>query len=181
MSVLTSIEPSLYCGTYAKYNNGSIDGKWLKLGDYENPEAFLQACRDLHRDESDPELMFQDFEGMPRELYGESLSLEDLQKLYKWLHLPDDDRDLLDEYLDASGETIDQVDVDDVRERLYCILDDPDAPDYNTAMGWYMFDNGLLGEVPGLIEPYLNLAAIGRDFLMDFHVSSNGYVFEAGA
>jgi antirestriction protein len=62
----------LYVGTYAKYNNGSINGAWIDLEDHGDKVSFLAACAELHKDESDPELMFQDFEGFPRSLYSES-------------------------------------------------------------------------------------------------------------
>lgn len=50
----------VYVGTYAKYNNGSLYGKWIDLTDYSNSEEFYQACKELHADEADPEFMFQD-------------------------------------------------------------------------------------------------------------------------
>lgn len=67
----------LYVGTYAKYNNGSLGGAWLDLDKYSNAEEFEAACRRLHRDERDPELMFQDVETDPgcdwqEGLYSES-------------------------------------------------------------------------------------------------------------
>ena len=176
--VAIDVAPALYCGTYAKYNDGSIAGKWLKLQDYDDAEAFLQTCRDLHDDEADPEFMFQDFEGFPKILYGESLSLGDLQKIYYWVHLDDDDRELLDEYLDVTGSLPDNVDIEDVRDSLFCVLDRSDGSSNETAMGQYMLDNGLLGEIPEAIASYLDAEAIGRDWLMDLSVSSNGYVFE---
>lgn len=52
----------LYVGTYKKYNEGSLEGAWLDLDDYSDKDEFLAACFDLHKDEDDPELMFQDFE-----------------------------------------------------------------------------------------------------------------------
>lgn len=173
-----AVEPALYCGTYAKYNNGSIAGKWLKLRDYDDASEFLQACRDVHRDEADPELMFQDCEGIPSELYGESLSEGDLQRLYDWVQLDDADRELLTEYLDATGYRLSDVDIEGVRDKLYCTLGDPDMPDYNTAMGWYVLDEGLLN-VPEDYWCYIDLAALGRHWLMEFSVSENGYVFDA--
>ena len=54
--VIEKIEPRIYVGTYAKYNDGSIAGKWLDLNDYEDINAFYKACKKLHKDESDPEL-----------------------------------------------------------------------------------------------------------------------------
>ena len=52
----------VYVGTYGKYNNGSIEGKWLDVSDYSDKEEFLEACAELHEDEEDPEFMFQDIE-----------------------------------------------------------------------------------------------------------------------
>jgi len=78
---------SLYVGTYSKYNNGSIVGQWMKLNDYSDAEEFLAACVELHKDEVDPEFMFQDYEGFPARFYSESMSLGDLEKLFEALPL----------------------------------------------------------------------------------------------
>ena len=80
-SILSLFNPRLYVGTYAKYNNGSIDGKWLDLNDYSNAEEFYDACSELHSDEDDPEFMFQDFEGFPSDMYSESGDVSDIYKL----------------------------------------------------------------------------------------------------
>ena len=55
-------EVNIYVGTYKKYNEGSIFGKWLTLGDYSDMQEFWEACKELHNDEEDPEFMFQDYE-----------------------------------------------------------------------------------------------------------------------
>ena len=52
-------EARIYVGTYAKYNKGSLRGKWIDLSN----------CYD--QDEEDPELMFQDWENIPEELIDE--------------------------------------------------------------------------------------------------------------
>lgn len=65
-------DASVYVGTYRKYNNGSLEGAWLKLADYANKDEFLKACMELHKDESDPELMFQDWENVPEWMISES-------------------------------------------------------------------------------------------------------------
>lgn len=64
--------PRIYVGTYAKYNNGSIEGAWLDLEDYASAEDFYTAARELHSDEEDPELMFQDWENIPDWAVSES-------------------------------------------------------------------------------------------------------------
>ncbi len=53
---------SIYVGTYAKYNNGSLFGKWLDLADYSDYDELITAMYELHSDEQDPEFMFQDYE-----------------------------------------------------------------------------------------------------------------------
>ena len=95
----TTTEPRLYVGTYAKYNSGSIQGDWISL-DGHDKESFYQACAELHKDEADPEFMFQDFEGFPREFYGESGCDAEL---WEWLALDEYDRELLARYCDAIG------------------------------------------------------------------------------
>jgi antirestriction protein len=97
----TQTEARIYCGTYAKYNAGSITGAWLTLSDYADRDEFLEACRELHKDESDPELMFQDFEGFPRCWYSESSAPADI--LWEWLELGEDEREAFGLYADNLG------------------------------------------------------------------------------
>ena len=61
----------IYVGTYAKYNDGSLFGKWLDLEDYIDSNEFYEACAKLHADEDDPEMMFQDWEGIPDGMVSE--------------------------------------------------------------------------------------------------------------
>ena len=171
----TTTRPALYVGTYAKYNNGSIAGKWLYLDNYESKEAFLKACAKLHKDEVDPEFMFQDFEGFPKELYDESY-LD--PKLFEYLALDQEDRELVDEYIDATGYSFKDFEMDQVRDKLFCELDYTHSVDDENAMGDYVIENGLM-EVPDHLLNYIDYQAIGRDWLMDFSVSSNGFVFES--
>lgn len=72
MAKLAILDAAVYCGTYKKYNEGSLDGGWLHLGRYQNGEAFLEACKKLHADEDEPEFMYQDSEYLPDEFYSES-------------------------------------------------------------------------------------------------------------
>jgi hypothetical protein len=55
----------VYVGTYAKYNNGNLFGKWLNLDNYKNYGEFVEACTKLHKDEKEPEFMIQDTEEAP--------------------------------------------------------------------------------------------------------------------
>ncbi|HHE4551427.1 TPA: antirestriction protein ArdA [Escherichia coli] len=51
--------PAVYVGTWAKYNNGSIEGCWFNdLTVFETESDFLSAARKFHQDEKDPEFMY---------------------------------------------------------------------------------------------------------------------------
>ena len=67
----------VFVSTYAKYNEGTLDGKWFTPADYDSYDDFFNALRDYHNDETDPEFMFQDKEHLPDELYSESEFDED--------------------------------------------------------------------------------------------------------
>jgi len=51
----------IYVGTYGKYNDGNLFGKWIDVENLSNDE-FTKEIELLHDDEDDPEFMFQDFE-----------------------------------------------------------------------------------------------------------------------
>ena len=79
-------EPSVYVGTYGKYNDGSLCGLWIDLSSFDDYDEFINFCKAIHADEDDPELMAQDYEGFllrkrqaddPRQWYSESGMDED--------------------------------------------------------------------------------------------------------
>lgn len=146
----------IYVGTYAKYNAGSINGSWLDLEDYSDKDAFLEACKELHKDEDDPEFMFQDYEGFPREFYNEGYIKDDL---FAWLELDEHDRELLAVYvenIDSSG------DIDAARDAFY--------GKYNSKEDWaseYIESCGLLHDVPDALKNYFDYAAYARDAELD--------------
>ncbi len=74
----------LYVGTYGKYNKGSLAGAWLDLDKFRNADEFEAACRRVHRDERDPEFMFQDVETDPGEDWQEGLYSESAMPRDYW-------------------------------------------------------------------------------------------------
>lgn len=98
------MQASVYVGTYGKYNRGSIAGKWLKLSEYESKNDFLQTCRRLHKDESDPEFMFQDYENVPESMIGESFISDEIWKVLAILKKYDAKRqEAFAEWCEANG------------------------------------------------------------------------------
>ena len=101
----TGVSPAVYVGTFAKYNSGSIKGAWIKL-DGHTPETFHAACLELHKDEADPELMFQDFEGFPRAFYGESyLSTS----LWEWMDCNDSEQAIWEAFTECFGYSFEET------------------------------------------------------------------------
>jgi antirestriction protein len=152
-----------YVGTYAKYNEGSIAGAWIELEGFTDAEQFNAVCAELHKDEGDPEIMIQDFEGFPKRYYSES-GLDDA--LFEYLALDDDDRQLMDAYLDAGfdGDLSDAQDryagqfdndVDFVRELL------EDSEDYLRDLPHYII---------------IDWEATARNIMFDY-TSENGIYF----
>lgn len=88
--------PKLYVGTFGKYASGSIAGAWLNLNDYADSDGFYDACKKLHSDEHDPELMFQDFENFPKFLYSECGNVEEI---YEWLQYDNWERKAIEAWL----------------------------------------------------------------------------------
>jgi antirestriction protein len=149
----TTTGPRIYVGTYAKYNAGSVKGKWLDLEDYADKEDFLTACAELHKDEEDPELMFQDFEGFPRSMYSES-SVPD--ELWDWLALDEDDRELLQIYQEnVRGE----ADIDKARDAF---MGKGYRDESDWAAEWLEETDGLNG-VPEHLKNYIDYEAYARD------------------
>lgn len=98
------MQASVYVGTYGKYNSGSIAGKWLKLSKYESKNEFLQVCKKLHKDESDPEFMFQDYEDVPESMIGESFISDEIWKVLAVLKKYDANRqEAFAEWCEANG------------------------------------------------------------------------------
>lgn len=148
----TKSESRVYVDTYGKYNAGSLKGAWLNLADYADKDAFYAACAELHKDEHDPELMFQDHEGIPEGMISES-SVEDA--LWEWLALGDGDKELVAvyrEHVDASGS------IEDAQDSYHGT--------FESEADWaenFLEDSGMLKEVPEALRGYIDFERYARD------------------
>lgn len=157
--------PSLYVGTYAKYNNGSIFGAWLDLTNYPDAEAFYKACAELHADEHDPEFMFQDFENFPESLYSENGNIDALYEYIDFLK----STHLSIEVVEAGIEL--GIPLDKIEEAYYGQFDSDADLAYE-----YVENTGLLQGVPETIANYFDYEAFGLDLASDF-IESNTFYF----
>ena len=46
-------EARIYVDTYAKYNNGSLQGEWVELSDFYDLDGFMERCAEIHEDEEE--------------------------------------------------------------------------------------------------------------------------------
>lgn len=165
-----SDSPMLYVGTYAKYNNGSIEGAWLKLSDYMDAEEFYEACNELHADEEDPELMFQDFDNFSKCFYSECSP--DINGIYEYMEACENfDKKLVDAVLDDGGY------LDGIEDYFY--VSDFDS-DYDIGANYI---EQLYGDIENLdketLARYFDFKAFGRDLQYNYTkvVTESGDVY----
>jgi antirestriction protein len=147
----------IYVGTYAKYNDGNLFGKWLDLADYNDKDEFYEACKELHADEEDPELMFQDWEEIPHALVSEC-SIDpvcwDLMKAF------------------------DEHDEDAVRAYIKCFQDRY----YGEYSSWtdlaeqLLEETGGLDQIPEHLRYYFDYEKYGQNLRCDF-CEEDGHYF----
>lgn len=156
-----------------KYSEGSLFGMWINLEAVRDAEEFFEVCDKLHEDEQFPEFMFQDYQGFPEELYRESMSVEDVEKILAFVALDDDDREMLEAFCECyGGDATDADNIEDVRERFMGCYD-----------SFQEFADQCADEVlacmnaPEFCSRYFDYEAYARDLRYDFSVSENGYIF----
>lgn len=155
--------PSVYVGTYEKYNNGSIQGAWVDLTRFDSYDEFLEYCAELHKDEQDPEFMFQDFENFPEQYYAESAINPDL---WDFLALDDDDRAMFEAYQEA-GLTGSFSDAQDAY-----------SGQFDNDIDFTMELLESCGDIPKDLPSYIHIdwEATARTIMYDYS-EANGYYF----
>lgn len=159
--------PKIYVGTYEKYSECNLFGAWVDLDDFETKDDFIEHCLELHADEEDPELFFQDFEGIPRYFISEC-SID--SEFWDYMNYDDGhDGDAKEAYVNLFNEW----DSNDFEERLYGRFDS----DTDLAYG-YVENTGVLDGVPSYLQNYFDYEKFGRDLAMDFSEDC-GYYFRS--
>lgn len=156
----------VYVGTYGKYNNGSIDGAWLDLADYNDKEEFLEACSELHNDEADPELMFQDWEDIPDGMISESSIQEEVWELLEAYNTHDEGA--VNAYCSIFGDWNES----DFNDRYRGEYDSDEAMCQEFAD-----ETGMLDGVPENLQYYFDWDRYARDVMISDVCSEGGYYF----
>lgn len=167
-------EARIYVGTYAKYNAGSLYGKWLDLSDYSDKEEFYDACRELHSDEQDAEFMFQDYENIPSGLVGESWISDNLfEVIAALLTLDDNEQEAFILWLENGGHDIDTDDIDGIidsfRDEYQGAYKDEEDYAYEIVEQCY--------DLPEFAQTYFDYEKFARDLFMSDYWYEDGHVF----
>ncbi len=168
------MEAKIYVGTYKKYNEGDLTGSWIDLTELSEREDFDTACKVIHSDETDAELMYQDTNGilseMPKDWISES-SIDD--KVFEFITAYQDDEtqgEAFLKWLKICGYTGDfhylQTQFEESYEGEY---ESEEAFGEHAAeeMGYYA-----AMEKAGINASYFDVESYTRDlFLGDYHYS----------
>lgn len=154
---MSKYEPRIYVGTYRRYNEGSLFGKWFDLEDYADADDFWEDVRKYHAAEiagtGEIEPMFQDWEGIPERFISESHLDKDVWP--EWVDLDEDDRELLEVYLE-------DVDQNGTLEKAR----DAYQGTFRSEADWaedFLESTGGLEGLPDHLRNYIDFAAYGRD------------------
>ena len=161
-------EMRIYCGTYGKYNAGSLDGKWFDLDDYADRDEFYEACQAFHDrnnpvdEDGDPipsehEFMFQDWEGIPSGMISECHVDEEVWQLPEAYDKYGEDA--VNAYLSLFNGSWDEDDFNDRYHGEYSSWSD---------MAEEMLEStGQLSEIPENLRYYFDYEAYARDIRLN--------------
>jgi antirestriction protein len=164
----TTTAARIYVGTYAKYNSGSIKGAWIDL-DGHDADSFCEACLELHADEHDPELMFQDFEGFPKSLYSEC-SLPSV--LWDWLACSEQDREVWEAYAEAVGYQLEEATLEQAQDAYAGQYDDVEH-----FCEEHCEETECLSGVPDFLRNCIDWSAVWESALRFDYCEHNGFFF----
>ena len=167
-------QAAIYVGTYGKYNAGSLFGKWVDLSDFADIDEFLEACAELHKDESDPEFMFQDRENIPEELVSESWISDIFFELRdKVENMDEDTQEAFSAWLDYESRDLSKVDADDLVRKFSdeYIGKYDEEEDYAREVIEQCYD------LSDFVLNYFDYAAFAHDLFCSDYKHCDGFVF----
>ena len=174
MEAVTLSEARVYVGTYNKYNSGSLFGKWLDLSDCWDKDEFMEACRELHKDDQDPEFMFQDYENIPEALITECWLSDKFFELRDAIEkLSETEQEAFFVWCDHHNSDISGEDADDLISSFEYEYQGEykDEEDYAYEIVEECYD------LPEFAKTYFDYSAFARDLFITDYWMDNGFVF----
>ena len=167
-------EIQIYVGTYKKYNEGSIFGKWLKLSDYSDFDELQTAMRELHNSEDDPEFMFQDYEMASLfeqlGLISECSISPQIYEVIEKIESSDYSLEVIESFVDCFG-IYDSL--DDVLEKIEESYNGEFDSDEDFVENLLINTASIPSDLPSYV--YIDWTRTARDVMMDYSTSNNYY------
>ena len=159
----------IYIGSYGEYNNGSLKGAWFDMSKFSDAEEFFDVCYDLMGE--DAELMAEDYQNFPEQLYSESPTRKNIQAVIDWAKMDDDDREILTAFADARG-TFDINKLSTAKDQLICVGEE----NYREAVLNIFYD---MYEVSDGLKNYIDEDYVIKNFSYDTYegTSEDGDVY----
>lgn len=167
-------EARVYVGTYGKYNSGNLCGAWLDLSDYSNKKEFYEACKKLHKDENNPEFMFQDCENVPEGLIDESWLSENFFALRDAVKdLSDTEKEAFFVWCNHNLYDLSEEDADDLVNRFkdFYVGEYDDEEDFAYEIIEECYD------LSDFAKMYFDYEKFARDLFMGEYYFEDGFVF----
>lgn len=165
----------VYVGTYQKYSEGSIYGKWIDLSNYSDLSEFYKDIRELHKDEEDPEFMFQDYE-VPEliktlELISECHISSDIFEILQAIEESSYDEDVIEAYLVCFG--YNSEDISEVIEKV----EEAYVGEYSNDIEFVQTLLEDCGDVPDNLPSYIHIdwERTARDIMYDYSTHNDHY------
>ena len=164
----------VYVGTYAKYNEGNLQGEWIDLT-HLSYEDFCNKITNLHTDEEDPEFMFQDLDieiDCLKNLVYESGIDEEFWELKEQINnLSDSEIEAFDIFVNYGH----PADIEKFRDAYRGFSDSFNIErDFGQEIAEEM---GYISEMPEAIRYYFDAEAFGRDLLANDFWEQDGHIF----
>ncbi len=152
----------VYVGTYYQYNCGNLYGAWFDVCDYEDYREFILAVLEYHKQEDDPELMAQDFEGLGD--VSEYGAFDRIRMIYLWMAQgfdPTDEKQAAAffAYLDNRSSIEGEDSFEKFQENFIGWY--PSLEDYCWE---YLEETGEFAQIPEHLSRYFDMESYARDF-----------------
>lgn len=132
------------------------------------------ACRELHNDEEDPELMFQDWEYIPSALIGESWLANNIFEIIEAVsNLSETQQEAFGVWLNYTSRDIASEDIDD----LISSFEDEYQGEYKDEEDFAYDIVEQCYELPEFAKTYFDYEKFARDLFIGDYYYEDGYVF----
>ncbi|THV56766.1 antirestriction protein ArdA [Chryseobacterium candidae] len=162
---------AIYVGTYYKYNNSSIYGKWFNLSEYGSYDELITAMYELHSDEQDPEFMFQDYENCELfeklGLIGESFLSSEIYEIAEQINESEYDIEVFEVCIDCLG----RIDFQSLYEYVNNFYYGEYANDIEFVE--YLYENDIPFNLPSFVV--IDWEATAKNIMYDYFESSGHY------